>query len=50
MTQFEKLLTYVNKRLSTVGLTLSKFGEEELLKRFNKPESQGGFSNYWRTL
>ena len=50
MTQFEKLLAYVNKRLNIAGLTLSKFGEEELLKRFNKPESQGGFSNYWKNL
>jgi len=48
--QFEKLLIYVNKRLKIAGLTLSEFGEKELQKRFNKPESQGGFSNYWKTL
>ena len=50
MTQFNKLIEYVEKLLSKTGLKLSQFGKDELLKRFNKKESNGGFSDYWRNL
>ncbi len=46
---FAKLLTYLEHRLAAAGLKLSPFGETELLKRFNKPEKEGGLSNYWKT-
>ena len=50
MTQFEKLIESTNKGLATVGLTLSEFGKAEMLKRFHKKESEGGYSMYWKTL
>ena len=50
MTQFDKLIAYTKKRLATDRLTLSDFGIEEMRKRFNKKESEGGYSDYWRQL
>jgi len=50
MIQFDKFLKYTNERLATAGLTLSDYGIEELRKRFNKPEAEGGYSTYWHTL
>jgi hypothetical protein len=44
----EKLITYINERLATDGLTLSQYGKDEVAKRFKLPESQGGYSNYWK--
>ena len=42
------LLTYINTRLTTAGLTLSPFGKAEVLKRWKLPEDKGGYSNYWK--
>ena len=50
MIQFDKLITYTEARLATAGLTLSDYGIEEMRKRFNKPESEGGYSLHWSTL
>lgn len=50
MTQFNKLVKYTNDRLATVSMQLSDYGIAEMLKRFHKKESEGGYSNYWRTL
>ena len=49
MTQFDKLINYTNKRLATAGFELTEFAKAEMLKRFNKPEDQGGYSSYWLT-
>jgi hypothetical protein len=48
--QFEKLVNYTKHRLLPSGLTLSKYGISEMLKRFAKEESDGGYSIYWKTL
>jgi len=50
MIQFNKLVAYVESRLTTSGLTLSTYGKGEMLKRFNKKESEGGYSQYWKEL
>ena len=50
MTQLDKLIVYINDRLSTAGLSLSEFGKQEVAERFSKSESQGGYSDYWRNL
>jgi len=50
MSQFDKLIEYTNSRLASAGLVLSAHGVEEMYKRFNKKESEGGYSNYWKQL
>ena len=50
MTQFDKLIAFTNKRIATAGLQLTAFGKAEMLKRFNKKEAEGGYSDYWRAL
>jgi len=50
MIQFDKLVAYVESRLASEGLTLSKHGKDEMFKRFNKTEANGGYSIYWSTL
>lgn len=50
MTQFDKLIQYTEKRLATANLKLSDLGKAEMLKRFNKSEDNGGYSQYWHEL
>ena len=50
MTQFDKLVEYTNNRIKTSGFKLSKLGIAEMQKRFNKSESNGGYSDYWHNL
>jgi hypothetical protein len=54
---FEHFVQYTNSRLNcasvdssrTTGLCLSEFGEKELKKRWDKSETDGGVSDYWKT-
>ena len=50
MTQLDKLINHINTRLAIAGLVLSEYGKTEVIARFSKPESEGGYSNYWKTL
>ena len=50
MTQADILVDYINNRLSTSGLVLSKFGIDEVHKRFKLPADKGGYSDYWKQL
>jgi hypothetical protein len=60
----QEIIDYVNKRLNcsverqltsgreecTEGLKLSPIGEKYIIDRYNKKESEGGFSPYWKDL
>ena len=48
--QFDNLILRVNALLKSSGLVVSEFGVEEMRKRFNKKESEGGYSDYWKNL
>ena len=48
--QLLKLIEYTNNRLAVANLTLSDFGKQEIAKRFNKKENEGGYSDYWKNL
>ena len=50
MTQLDKLINHINTRLATAGLVLSEYGKKEVTTRFSKPKSEGGYSDYWKTL
>lgn len=46
---YEELVEYTNTSMAKSQLTVSKLGLEEMKKRFNKKESDGGYSEYWKT-
>jgi len=48
--QFNLLLAHLSSSLAKSGLKLSAYGQAELLKRYSKPESAGGLSDYWHNL
>lgn len=50
MTQEDILINHINNKLRTVGLVLSKYGGEEVYKRFKLTEDKGGYSDYWKQL
>ena len=50
MTQFDKLIAYTEALLSPAGFELSKYGKDEMRKRFNASVSNGGYSEYWHKL
>ena len=50
MTQLDKLINHINIRLATAGFSLSEYGKAEVATRFSKPEAEGGYSNYWKSL
>jgi hypothetical protein len=43
----QKMINFINTRLKTSGLSLSAEGEASVEKRWDKKESEGGYSDYW---
>jgi len=48
--QLQEFIKYIEKSLKRDRLKLSDFGKKEIEKRWNKKESQGGYSKYWKEL
>jgi len=48
MTNLNNLINYIEQRLATADLELSQYGKDEVVKRFNKSEANGGYSDYWK--
>lgn len=43
-----ELIQYTEVSLGKSGLKLSDFAKAEITKRFDKKESEGGYSSYWK--